>query len=264
MIVSSCTRAGLYWEYCIKDDGYKEALEDIDDYFQGKLKEKYSLTEIQRVTLVFEYKLDCDHSITVKLSLSHFWKRDKPQTLFKALASLDSNEKRELLIPSTMKLQTECVRRPNKDKHSICQHIHELIRRAKKWRNDKQWPTGSDGKPQEPNSYLLSLLVIEAYNRVPREHKSNMLKKYADRVTKEFKKIVKELGQTEDRDELTPPSNPELQQIRAQYPHLLPAPRWLIDPANPANNVWVSGMGGRRKDRGWKAFAERVCTIDLK
>ncbi len=44
---------------------------------------------------------------------------------------------------------------------------------------------------------------------------------------------------------------------------LLPAPWWLIAPANPANNVYVSGMSGRRKDKGWQTFAKKVNTIDL-
>ena len=45
---------------------------------------------------------------------------------------------------------------------------------------------------------------------------------------------------------------------------MLPPSRWLIDPANPANNVYVSGMPGKRKDKGWEAFAEKVDSIDLK
>ena len=59
--------------------------------------------------------------------------------------------------------------------------IHVLIRRAKAWRNGQEWPRDDDGVVQEPNSYLLSLLVIEAYNKVPLgEHKSRKLD-YADR-----------------------------------------------------------------------------------
>ncbi len=55
----------------------------------------------------------------------------------------------------------------------------------------------------------------------------------------------------------------ELRAVRRDYAHLLPAPWWLIDPANPANNVYVSGMSGKRKDRGWQNFAENVDNIDL-
>ncbi len=54
-----------------------------------------------------------------------------------------------------------------------------------------------------------------------------------------------------------------LKAIRADYAHLLPAPWWLIDPANPANNVYVSGMSGKRKDVGWQTFAEKVESINL-
>ena len=61
-----------------------------------------------------------------------------------------------------------------------------LIRRAKAWRDGEEWPTDDNGVVQEPNSYLLSLLVIEAYNKVPRQHKFtestiNKLHEYADR-----------------------------------------------------------------------------------
>ena len=51
-----------------------------------------------------------------------------------------------------------------------------------------------------------------------------------------------------------------LKMIREKYSHLLPAPWW---PANPTNNVYVSGMSGRRKDKGWQEFATKVDNIDL-
>ena len=54
-----------------------------------------------------------------------------------------------------------------------------------------------------------------------------------------------------------------LRNIRKNFAHLLPSPWWLIDPANPANNVYVSGMSGKRKDIGWQIFAEKVESIDL-
>ena len=54
-----------------------------------------------------------------------------------------------------------------------------------------------------------------------------------------------------------------LKMIREKYSHLLPAPWWLIDPANPANNVYISGMSGWRKDKGWQEFATKVDNIDL-
>ena len=63
--------------------------------------------------------------------------------------------------------------------------------------------------------------------------------------------------------ELTKSSDKELQSIRARYSHLLPASRWLIDPANPANNVYISGMSGKDKVKGWETFAMRVDSIDL-
>ena len=64
--------------------------------------------------------------------------------------------------------------------------------------------------------------------------------------------------------ELTKPRNKALQDVRSQHSQLLPVSRWLTDPANPANNVYASGMPGRKKDTGWKAFAEKVDTTDLK
>ncbi len=59
------------------------------------------------------------------------------------------------------------------------------------------------------------------------------------------------------------PEDAKLKKIRKDYAHLLPAPWWLIDPANPANNVYISGMSGKRKDVGWQTFAEKVESIDL-
>ena len=45
--------------------------------------------------------------------------------------------------------------------------VKEYARKAKEWRNE-QWPEGSSGSGR-PSSYLMSLLVVMAYERNPRE-----------------------------------------------------------------------------------------------
>ena len=63
---------------------------------------------------------------------------------------------------------------------------------------------------------------------------------------------------------MTIPRNKKLQNIRVDYTDLLPeVSKGVIDPANPTNNLYVSGMPGRRKDIGWEAFAKKVDSIDL-
>jgi DNA-directed RNA polymerase specialized sigma24 family protein len=56
--------------------------------------------------------------------------------------------------------------------HKTALHqVRELIRRAKAWRN----VTWGDNKVGKPKSYLISLLVITAYDRVKNKHRKMKL-----------------------------------------------------------------------------------------
>ncbi len=66
--------------------------------------------------------------------------------------------------------------------------IHHLIRRAKKWRNEQDWTVHTENGDIhcEPDSYLISLLVITAHFHIEEEHgeyglKPEHFRKYAAR-----------------------------------------------------------------------------------
>ena len=50
------------------------------------------------------------------------------------------------------------------------------------------------------------------------------------------------------------------------YRDLLPDPPRIIDPANPANNVYLSGIGKSSYGPGdgrWSLFAQKIDTLNL-
>ena len=81
---------------CIKNKGYPETLEKVDEYFEKQFQEKYHCEDKQGVTVKFTYKLTDDRKITVKLSFSCYWDPGKPEELFDMLETIDSHEIREL------------------------------------------------------------------------------------------------------------------------------------------------------------------------
>jgi hypothetical protein len=103
----------------------------------------------------------------------------------------------------------------------------EYIRRAKAWRNKY---FGAD-KPGRPSSYLMSLLVVKAYETANRRYYGAGPRE----ITTELMSLVK-----------TPLLDvywEDFYQL-AEYSNLLPAHPRVVDPANPANNVWKSGITG--------------------
>ena len=56
-----------------------------------------------------------------------------------------------------------------------------------------------------------------------------------------------------------PGGDPEL---RETYSDLLPEPPRIIDPVNPSNNVYLSGIS-KSKDNGWDIFAQNIDSVDL-
>ena len=80
---------------CIKERGYKTILEKIDEYLKKELSDKYERKEIRPVTLEFVFK-ESEDEITVKLSLSPWWKKN--EDLFTVLEGIDSHEIRELYV----------------------------------------------------------------------------------------------------------------------------------------------------------------------
>ena len=53
-------------------------------------------------------------------------------------------------------------------------------------------------------------------------------------------------------------------EIRETYSDLLPEPPRIIDPVNPSNNVYLSGVSRDERNRNrWATFAQKVDSLDL-
>lgn len=60
---------------------------------------------------------------------------------------------------------------------------------------------------------------------------------------------------------IVPGSNMEL---REKYKSLLPPPPRIIDPVNPSNNLYISGIRRSKKgENGWCDFGRKVDELDL-
>ena len=47
------------------------------------------------------------------------------------------------------------------------------------------------------------------------------------------------------------------------YSDLLPKPPRIIDPVNPSNNVFLSGVTRNKGNDRWEIFAQKVDSVDL-
>nr|CAB38027.1 2-5A synthetase [Geodia cydonium] len=113
--------------------------------------------------------------------------------------------------------------------------VKNFIRQAKKWRDDT-WPEGK-GCEGRPSSYLISLLVIKAYN-IARSQRISFAEGIIGLVHREMLNVHWGRRGKKKQDMKNRFYTPK-QQIK-----LLPSRPRVIDPANPANNVWVSGIAG--------------------
>jgi hypothetical protein len=115
----------------------------------------------------------------------------------------------------------------------------EYIRRAKAWRN-RVWSIDKIGRP---SSYLISLLVVKAYETAGQ---------FAG--PEGVKRMLVYLVKSHDKDIYW-----ERFYSLREYSDLLPARPRIVDPANPANNVWESGfMTGDSS-----VLIRKIDTIDL-
>lgn len=177
-------------------------------------KRGYSFKKMTKRSVQFRYK----DKVDVDLLVSPYWSNKDEFYMF--LRDEVPRDQRDDFTVCASKWQVEFFKpKPNE--------VKEFSRRAKKWRNET-WPKDSFyGGEGRPSSYLMSLLVVLAY------HEATPTKKAHD-VTRALKEIVKK-GQSlgyywgDDVD---------------RFPSLVPRKPYIIDPANPANNVWYSGFKG--------------------
>jgi hypothetical protein len=136
--------------------------------------------------------------------------------------------------------------------------VKEYIKRAKKWR-DEYWPKGVQGTGR-PKSFLLELLVIEAYDRVGRNDPRAITQRLYQIVRNHRYIKVSWVNDGAIYDQNT---------CRPLY-----QTPCILDPANPFNNLYKSGLhpykgGNIRKDRynegdgDWTNMVEYIGQLDL-
>jgi hypothetical protein len=194
-------------------------------YYRGERAENFSVQ--------FSYEMSPGVSIDVDLLVSPYW--NYPQNFYEFLRSVPPGDRIKYSVCAS-KWQREFFRRQEN------QVVKEYIRRAKAWRN-REWGSSRDGKPK---SYLMSLLVVRAFENAPKSDPHS--------VTQALKALVK----NESKDVYWADS-PNSFYKRSEYKEFLPARPRVIDPANPVNNVWVTGFysGGHR------ILVSKIHSIDL-
>lgn len=228
------------------DTGSSDHWLDILQRFLDR-KQPGKLSERNRTQISLQFRFD--GKIDVDMLVSPLW--SCPGELYNFLTKI-SFEKRQMFSASASKWQVEFF---SKQKNEV----KELIKRAKAWRNTK-W--ASKHTPGKPKSYLISVLVLRAFERA---HGHNF-KELARRTTDELKGIVKNHQNADIYWE-------EYYKV-STYPTLFPRdkPR-IVDPANPSNNLYRSGIAHSDKNKkardygegsgDWSTFARFVDTLDL-
>ncbi|XP_064392628.1 2'-5'-oligoadenylate synthase 1-like isoform X1 [Halichondria panicea] len=199
--------------------------------------------------------------IEIEIMVSPNWR--KPADFYTFLETLRPVH-RKLFTQCAAKWQIQFLKNQATRRGNFCR---EFIRRAKAWRALK-WRQCTGGRGR-PSSYLLSLLVIHAYENA---HKTLGVfstlspETLAQHATEEVKSIVYNCDKV----------NIYWEQCYAmkQYPTLVPlrAPR-IIDPANPTHNLYLTGLANFEPykrcgeyDTGtgdWSSLIRNIGTLDL-
>ncbi|XP_064392091.1 2'-5'-oligoadenylate synthase-like protein 2 [Halichondria panicea] len=232
--------------------GYESYLKQIRAFItDGRVFRAGIVTNINltRYAVQFQY----EGYIDVDLLVSPVWwggQPKHPRELFEFLRDRVPNdaEARHKFSVNASKWQVAFMKKQDSS-------VKQLIIRAKAWRN-QLWQKSKGGRGR-PSSYLLTLLVLHAYKTSSGTAKS---------TTQKLKEIV--------RNHRTMNIYWENYYNARDYPTLFPSstPR-LVDPANPANNVYQSGIGPyppkkrpcdyERGDGDWSQFVDKVEHFDL-
>lgn len=230
-------------------DPYRNLKDKIQAYLARELEPNYTFIGETAVAVKFKYRLPERGYLDVDLLLSPHWK--SRESYFHDLAQIQPPLKRLTFSVSASKYQRDFI----KEQH---QRVHELIRRAKAWRN-VTWGTSGDGRPK---SYLVSLLVITAYDRTSNKHRKSF-KSLAKEVGEEMIALLQEITSEDDKLNLVIPGTSPAVADSALLP---PCPR-IVDPGNPANNLFLSGVGnvpyGGRGVGDWGPFRDKISSFDI-
>jgi hypothetical protein len=205
----------------------KEFMQDfpgVQLHYHGEKAESYSVQ--------FSYEISRGILIEVDLLVSPYWNR--PEDFYKFLREVPHAERKSYSVCAS-KWQREFFKRQD-------QIVKVYICRAKAWRN-RVWGARKEGKPK---SYLLSLLVVRAYETSDKRNPQS--------VTQALKALVKD-----ERKDVYWADRPGDFYKRSDYKDLLPSRPRIVDPANPANNLWVTGFAVGDHH----ILVQRIDSIDL-
>ncbi|XP_064392079.1 uncharacterized protein LOC135339747 isoform X1 [Halichondria panicea] len=241
-------------------DGYDQHIRRLEAFISNRqVFGAGVITEpnITRYAVQFKYKSYID----VDLLISPVWWSDYPNdpTMFFRFLR-DSVPRYNLEVMhrfsvNASKWQVEFMRKKD-------QKVKVYIVRAKAWRN-RLLPKSRVGR-RSPSSFLISLLVLRAYeNQQLSQTYGYRGHNEARSTTEELKKLVRNHSRMDIYWE-------DYYKAR-DYPTLFPSstPR-LVDPANPANNVYLSGIGTyppnkrpSENEQDWSQFVDKVQYFDL-
>jgi hypothetical protein len=242
----------------VEKSGYDRWLGKIHHFMQKDedISECYQLQNITAHGLQFIYE-----GVDMNLLLSPYWVR--PGDYFKYLSTI-SPALRFRFSASAAKWQVQFFKQQSSQSKDLCR---DLIKRAKAWR-DHTWPRGSGGTGR-PSSYLVSLLVAKAFENSQKKmgvFSTMNPDTLALRTTEELKNMLLNHKTLDVYWE----HYYSLGHYRSVVPSSVPR---IIDPANPSNNLYDTGIGYycanekscdfEQGDGDWTAFKKKIHTVDL-
>eukprot|EP00731_Ephydatia_muelleri_P000640 Em0001g640a len=227
----------------------------LEKFLRTALKQKYKPMGTTSCSVQFAYKGEIE--VEVDILISPHWRSLSEFYVF--LSSIPTQERMNFSV-CTAKWQAQFF------KHFVDDEAKELIKRAKAWRN-KTWKEHilSGGRPK---SYFLSLLVFYAYRKVKLMHP------YVTDVARMTCEYIKQLVRSHRNMDIVWDdgvlSSGELFYRRREYPNLVCSRPRMMDPMNPHNNLYMSGLGpaARRGNYGvgdgkWEWMVSNIDTLDL-
>lgn len=235
--------------------GYAKYLEVFKEFFLEKFGDRVEVEKVTEHAVQFKYNDEVDVDVLV----SYQWATPQepgPEKLYQFLRTIPE-DKRFTFSVGASRWQVDFVRhQPNQAK--------EFVMRAKAWRNS-EWRK-EKSLTGRPKSYLMTILVVRAYEKAAIKVGTGNTRKIAEQTTAEMKSIVTR----HDRSDIYW----EKYYKKCEYPDLFPRciPR-IVDPANPANNLYETGIGYHHAnnkcrdyeagDGDWRSFKGKIETLDL-
>lgn len=216
----------------VHQNGFCEWVARLQQFISGTLRIPSHTPGYRGRSVQFTYRYKDIITLDVDLLVSPFW--ESPLALYRFLHGI-TEPNREMFTVCASKWQVQFF------KENVDNLAKEYIRRAKSWRNSV-WRSSQIGKP---SSYLISLLVVEAYERAVKfsfDTSPESVKRQLTSFVVNYQCICVYWEKY----------------YRLSHYYRVPPIPCVIDPANPFNNVWQSGING-----DCSSLTRSIKTIDL-